>query len=112
MARHAGSRRDRAEAGTAADNRTPERIVDTARKGSRQSGRAFRVQRPARGGIPGRTRANSGGDVALHGGGHRPGERSVWFVRRHVVAAAGCNEVSAATIDMSIVWPALLAGLL
>src|SRR5471032_3146625 len=59
-----------------------------------------------------RTRENSGSDGAIHRRRQLPGKRSVRAVRRYDRALVAGREMNPTAIDLSIIWPALIAGLL
>src|SRR5262249_43087534 len=112
LAGNARGREPRAPARDAAHYFPPERAARAPDEGPGEGGGSRPLQRSAGSGIPGREGKDSIHPAAVHGRRERQGEGSVRALRPHDRQAARGDEVIATGGEFSIIWPALIAGLL
>src|SRR5205814_6838977 len=102
----------RTETRRRADEHASRRSVEYREAATGEDDPAHAVERSARVGILGRARAHSRARHSRHRGRFRSRERSVRALRRHHRSAARSDEVTFEGLEPSILWPALIAGLL
>src|SRR5215831_2334826 len=112
LARTQGTRRHRAEARRAAECRVSGRAGHEARRHAAEDDPAQRLQRSQGGRLAVRAHPRTGGAAALHRRWHARGQGSLFSLRGHHQPSAGGREMSNVEAELSILWPALVAGIL